>query len=93
MTENFPQFKVSATCTEGHSQSVQLLGQGRLEVNRWAGLMDGTSPFYIRSPIGDPQSLIGKCGICGGQIKCSVEELERDAEETLAPTIRFGDCE
>jgi hypothetical protein len=36
--------------------------------------MDGTSPFYVRSPIGDPDTLIGRCGICRGTISCTVAE-------------------
>jgi hypothetical protein len=39
-----------------------------------AGLLDGSSPFYIYPP--GPGSPIGKCGVCGGKLKCEVEEVE-----------------
>lgn len=66
---------LTAICEEGHAQSLQI-GQGMsLEwAKELAGLMDGTSSFYQRSPRGDESSLIGKCGICGSQINCKVEQ-------------------
>lgn len=73
---------VTATCAEGHSQALRVDGKLGLEwAKMWAGLMDGTSPLYIYPPIGT-DSLIGKCGICGSQIKCSVEDtVDRTARE------------
>jgi hypothetical protein len=38
----------------------------------FAGLLDGTSTMYVHPP--GPESVIGKCGICGAQIRCVVEE-------------------
>lgn len=68
---------LTAICEEGHKQSLQI-GKG-MSVE-WAlalaGLMDGTSSFYVHSPRCDESSLIGKCGICGSQINCKVEEGE-----------------
>lgn len=43
-----------------------------------AELMDGTSRFYIYKP--GPDSPIGKCATCGGQVKSEVIEVEKDAE-------------
>ncbi len=70
---------VTALCGEGHSQTLQVDASMGLEfVKQWAGLMDGTSPFYLNPP--GAESMIGKCGICGSQIKCSVEdEVDRSA--------------
>lgn len=66
---------LTAVCEEGHVQKLQIDGAMGME---WAqslgGLMDGTSSFYIKSPRGDDSSLIGKCGICGSQINCKVEQ-------------------
>lgn len=39
-----------------------------------AGLLDGTSPYYIHKPAeGSP---IGKCGLCGAPLECEVYETE-----------------
>lgn len=65
---------VTAVCDAGHSQTLQVNGMSLEWAKEWAGLMDGTSHFYQRSPVGDAQSLIGKCGICGSQINCKVEQ-------------------
>lgn len=62
-----------ATCEEGHTQQLHVDGMTREWAESLAGLMDGTSSFYIRSPRSDDSSLIGKCGICGSQINCKVE--------------------
>lgn len=47
---------------------------GRYYVETLAGLLDGTSPYYIHKPAeGSP---IGKCGICSAPLKCEIEERE-----------------
>jgi hypothetical protein len=69
---------VTATCTNGHKQTVAVFGMATEWVKAWAALMDGTSPFYVASPRGT-DSMIGKCGICGSQIDCTVENTsDRD---------------
>lgn len=70
---------VTATCTEGHCQSLRVGGMTFEWARMWVGLMDGTSPMYIHSPIGT-DSLIGKCGICGSKIKCEVIMTRADRE-------------
>lgn len=46
----------------------------RLYVEGLARILDGTSPFYIYAP--GPDSTIGKCATCGGQLESSIEERE-----------------
>lgn len=47
---------------------------GLYYVESLAGLLDGTSPYYIHKPAeGSP---IGKCGICSAPLKCEIEERE-----------------
>lgn len=63
---------VTIICESGHSQTIKVEGMSREWAEQWAGLIDGTSTFYVHSPIGT-ESVIGKCGICGKQIKATVE--------------------
>lgn len=66
---------VTATCEENHCQTISVgKSLGMDWAKAWAGLMDGTSPMYQKSPIGDPITSIGKCGICGKQFTCTVKE-------------------
>ena len=66
--------KITAVCEAGHSQEIIIEGLGREYAELQAGLLDGTSPMYIHSPIGT-DSVIGKCGICRAQIHCVVTEV------------------
>jgi hypothetical protein len=86
---------VTAVCDAGHSQALEINGMSLEWAKEWAGLMDGTSRFYQRSPVGDPDSLIGKCGICRAPIKCSVkvdstEERLSALEQTALADARLG---
>lgn len=86
---------VTAVCDAGHSQTLQIDGMSLEWAKEWAGLMDGTSHFYQRSPVGDAQSLIGKCGICRAPIKCSVkvdraEERLSALEQNALANVRLG---
>ncbi len=67
-------YKVTMSCENGHSHSITFEGESRDWVESWAGLMDGTSPFYKFSPIGT-DSIIGKCGICRAQLRSVVESV------------------
>jgi hypothetical protein len=40
-----------------------------------AALIDGSSPMYIHPP--GEGSPIGRCALCQGKLKCTVEEIER----------------
>jgi len=63
-----------AICERAHEQRITFHGVPRELVETQAGLLDGTSPFYVSPP--EPNSVIGKCGLCGAQIHCHVEETE-----------------
>jgi hypothetical protein len=59
-----------AECESGHSQEITIGNVDRTWAEAWAGLMDGSSPLYLRKP--GPESAIGKCGICHARIRCTV---------------------
>jgi hypothetical protein len=59
-------------CESGHEQRITYHGMPREMVEFQAGLLDGTSPYYVHPP--GPESQIGKCGICGSQVKATVVE-------------------
>jgi len=72
-------FVITATCGNGHSQRLNVdAALGRQWAEGLAGLLDGTSPMYLYSPIGT-DSVIGKCGICLAQINCTIAESEGPA--------------
>jgi hypothetical protein len=75
---------VTAACANGHKQTVQVYGMAMEWAKAWAALMDGSSSFYVASPRGT-DSMIGKCGICGTQIDCTVEEVSGDECAPSAP--------
>jgi len=64
---------ITATCGKGHSQRIRFEGDffTLQYVRSLAALLDGSSEMYLHPP--GLESTIGKCGICGSQIACSVE--------------------
>lgn len=73
-------FRVTSVCENGHAQTVTFKDGDRLSAETWAGLTDGTSPFYLTPP--NESSVIGKCAwskdgapMCGARFKCSIEEI------------------
>lgn len=73
-----PGYRIIAVCTGGHSQAIQVDGSlGREFAEEQAGILDGTSEMYLVPP--GPDSIIGKCGICGRKIHCTVEDLPKTA--------------
>jgi hypothetical protein len=71
-------YGILAVCEGGHSQTIRIdegLGCWFAEVQ--AGLLDGTSEIYVY-PAGT-DSVIGKCGICGSEFRCTVVD-EADVE-------------
>ncbi len=74
-------YTITARCANGHTQELVFDGLGLAYTEQQAKLIDGTSSMYVHSPIGT-DSVIGKCGICGAQIQCSVSEY---VEPTPAP--------
>ena len=69
---------VRAECLNGHTQEITIRNVSRLWAESWAGLMDGTSDLYVHKP--GPASVIGKCGICGQQIACTVRPAQTTKE-------------
>ena len=59
-------------CDNGHESRLEMHGMTEEMVKDYAQLIDGSSPMYVYSPIGDPKSSIGKCNICGAQFTCSI---------------------
>jgi hypothetical protein len=84
------EISVTAKCESGHEQPVGVQWMSLEAARTWAGLMDGTSPFYVRSPIGDPDTLIGRCGICRGQITCTVAVVEPPPADRSRQTLTDG---
>lgn len=72
------EFRITVRCArepEKHAKVIRIVhGAGRQYVDTFAALLDGSSEFYVHKP--GPNSPIGKCAICGGQIECHVEEVE-----------------
>ena len=70
-------YKIVARCSNGHEQTLRMEGFTREQVEIQAGLMDGTSPFYVYPPKedGSDGSAIGKCAQCGKPFKCTVTEV------------------
>jgi hypothetical protein len=62
--------KIVARCESGHEQTIVCSGQTLHEVETFAGLLDGSSPLYVHPP--GAESVIGKCGIYGERIACTV---------------------
>ena len=67
-------FVLTAKCENGHEQQMFVDGMLGLKwVEEQAALIDGTSSMYLVNPVDDPQSIIGKCGICQARFSCKVE--------------------
>lgn len=82
-----PDYTIKIECPNGHFQKLVIKGLGRQWAEEQAGLLDGTSPMYAFSPIGTP-SVIGKCGICGTQIRCTVSEVQGEKTPIKRPDDR-----
>jgi len=66
-------FTITARCGRGHTQDIKVDGALGLEwATEQAALLDGTSKLYKYPPTDCAQSVIGKCGICGTPIRCTV---------------------
>lgn len=78
---------IELTCMNGHSQRLGVDPRLGIEfANQQAGLMDGTSPHYVVSPVGT-DSPIGKCGICKAQLTARVFETEIVPEPPLVSRL------
>ena len=66
-------YVITARCTNGHEQQLFVDGMLGYEwVKEHADLIDGTSSLYLAKPSEDPESMIGKCGICRARFYCNV---------------------
>jgi hypothetical protein len=66
-------YRITALCGGGHVQSILVSGElGRVFADEQAGILDGTSRFYVIPP--GPDSFIEKCASCGRPFRCSVTE-------------------
>lgn len=77
-TPRLPAFRVTFRCTDGHAQEIVWYGSEEAWVRGWAGLVDGTSPLYVRPPSDSHNSVIGRCGICCGRLRSEVENIEHE---------------
>jgi len=65
---------ITSTCEQGHRQVLVTPDMGEAEAQQLAGLLDGTSPLYRYPPRTHPLpgSTIGRCGICGAWLTCTL---------------------
>ena len=71
------QIRLIIKCVRDHDHQKLLKFSAELGmdyVETFAGLLCGTSPHYVHKP--GPNSPIGKCATCGGQIEYTIEEVE-----------------
>ncbi len=83
--------QVKLVCENGHEQVIKVNGMTDDWVEMWAGLLDGTSPMFVHSPIGT-DSVIGKCGICQKQLKATVTPVKSNlaVNDELTAETRKG---
>lgn len=78
MSDKIQHFVITVRCESGHEQKIGYYGLHRPFVESVAGFMDGTSPMFKYPP--GAESAIGKCGICGKQVKATVTDAEEDSK-------------
>lgn len=70
--------RVHIRCTNGHEQVIEIdQSLGHDYAVSFAGLFDCTHPAYKHAlpPVEDPNSLLGKCGLCRARITATVETV------------------
>lgn len=67
-------FTLTLRCEGKHEQTLSLVGWTLEEARDFAGLLEGTSPLFVRPPRGTP-SPIGKCATCGQPIEATLAEV------------------
>jgi hypothetical protein len=71
-------YVITARCTNGHEQNLFVDGMLGLKwVEEQADILDGTSSLYLKKPAEDPESIVGKCGICKAPFICNVTASQR----------------
>lgn len=79
---------IRVICDGGHVQVLTLCDVTQEYAENLAGLMDGTSPMYVYSPI-NTDSIIGKCGICRAKIKCDVGSFDDGLLVDIRATMKL----
>jgi hypothetical protein len=86
------EIRITVRCTvhEDHAKILKLdPALGFDYATTLAGLLDGSSPFYIFPPGGHDRveewpggkgSPIGRCALCGAPFTCTVSEIGEDAK-------------
>jgi len=66
-------YVIVAECANGHEQQLFVDGMlGKDWVEEQAHILDGTSSLYLQKPSEDPESVVGKCGVCRASFSCKV---------------------
>ena len=76
-----PEIRILVRCVdnEAHAKTVRFdAALGMEYAETLAGLLDGSSRFYIFPP--SKLSPIGRCAICHGELTCIIEERRPDAK-------------
>lgn len=75
-----PNFIIEVVCEADASHHAQLRVEGvsREYAKRLAGIMDGTSEFYLYRPRDNPtpSSNLARCEICGAWFHATVKEVD-----------------
>lgn len=65
--------QIVLSCPNGHIQKIEVQGMTLEMAKDYCQMLDGTSPFFVHSPIGDPNTRIGKCITCGANFSAQPE--------------------
>ena len=78
---------ILARCDNGHEQHLLTPDYDRARAAQLAGLLDGTSPLYQAPPRMRPfpGSVVGRCGICGGWLTCTLVGYDDTTPEGVTP--------
>jgi hypothetical protein len=73
---------ITLACAHGHRQELRLEGVSQAYAANFASLLDGTSAFFVQSPVPLETVLmpghLGKCGICESRFTATVTSLGVD---------------
>lgn len=73
--------RLTVRCARNHVQELVMRGVPDEQwMKIYCGLLDGTGDVYLRKPADDPGSIIGKCGLCGAQVKATFEVLPENLD-------------
>lgn len=56
-----PAYRITCRCDDGHERTLDLRDMSREDVERVAGIMDGTSPLYVPHPIPENEIMQNRC--------------------------------